>query len=198
MIPWWAKRKAATHAATTESILKQVVQQMVQGPKGDTGATGAKGDTGNQGVKGDTGTKGDKGDTGTQGIQGVSGAPWNPGTPVAMTPVFGTPRQAVDPAKPAFISINLRSAYSVTVASTQQDVIELRIGATTTGLADGTGGIVAGKWETSLTGIALTVGMSIIQGSPLCAFLPAGWYFCLRRVTTGTSTIVSAISQPAT
>ena len=52
----------------------------VEGPKGDTGATGAqgpKGDTGAQGPKGDTGAQGatgPKGDTGAQGDTGATGA----------------------------------------------------------------------------------------------------------------------------
>lgn len=51
----------------------------VQGPKGDTGATGPqglqgpKGDTGATGAQGPKGDKGDKGDTGDQGPQGLKG-----------------------------------------------------------------------------------------------------------------------------
>jgi len=61
----------------------------LQGPKGDTGATGpqgpkgATGATGPQGPKGATGAtgpQGPKGDTGATGPQGPSGSPWGGGT----------------------------------------------------------------------------------------------------------------------
>ncbi|MGM9600649.1 MAG: BppU family phage baseplate upper protein, partial [Faecousia sp.] len=55
----------------------------IQGPKGDTGATGPQGPTGDKGDIGPQGPKGDKGDTGTQGPKGDTGAS-------GYTPVRGT------------------------------------------------------------------------------------------------------------
>lgn len=46
----------------------------LQGPKGDTGATGPKGDTGPKGATGAQGIKGDTGAIGPQGIKGDTGA----------------------------------------------------------------------------------------------------------------------------
>ena len=49
----------------------------MQGPKGDTGATGPqgpKGDKGDTGPQGPQGPKGDTGDTGAQGPKGDTGA----------------------------------------------------------------------------------------------------------------------------
>ena len=45
----------------------------IQGPKGETGATGERGPQGPQGTKGDTGPKGATGPQGLQGVQGVQG-----------------------------------------------------------------------------------------------------------------------------
>lgn len=47
--------------------------QGIQGPKGDTGATGPQGPQGIQGPKGDTGPQGPKGDQGIQGPKGDTG-----------------------------------------------------------------------------------------------------------------------------
>lgn len=129
-------------------------------------------------------------------LKGDPGTAYNAGTPVAIAPVFGTPRQADNPLKTAWLTVMLKTDYTVTVAGAFADVIELRIGATATGLADGSGGIAVQSWETSFTGIALTVGTGIKQRSPICCLIPAGWYFCLRRVSGTNATIVASFSQP--
>ena len=67
-----------------------------QGPKGDTGATGPQGpkgstgETGPQGPKGDTGDQGPKGETGATGARGATG-PTGPAGPQGVkgdTPAF--------------------------------------------------------------------------------------------------------------
>jgi hypothetical protein len=88
----------------------------------------------------------------------------------------------------------LESNYLTTLAGTSADEVEIRIGSTNA-VATGGGNQVA-TWKTSLTGIALTVGMGIIQRSPVAFMLPAGWYFSVRRLSGTTATIVSTLAQP--
>ena len=55
------------------TISKGTVGAGLQGPKGDTGATGVAGPKGDTGITGSTGGVGPKGDTGTTGSTGVAG-----------------------------------------------------------------------------------------------------------------------------
>ena len=79
----------------------------LQGPKGDTGATGPmgatgpKGDKGDSGLKGDTGDSGPKGDTGPTGITGPTGPTGITG-PTGPTGVVGPtgPTGVVGPTGP--------------------------------------------------------------------------------------------------
>jgi len=177
-----------------------------QGLKGDTGATGSQGPIGLTGATGPQGPKGDKGDTGNTGPQGVvgptgatgstgaAGVGIAPSAPAAMTVTFATAYQASDNSKAAHINVMLESNYLTTLAGTSADEVEIRIGPTNA-VATGGGNPVA-TWKTSLTGIALTVGMGIIQRSPVAFMLPAGWYFSVRRLSGTTATIVSTLAQP--
>lgn len=115
--------------------------------------------------------------------------------PVSVTPAFGTAYQATVPTKPSFISAMIDTAYTVTVASTLQDTVELRIGPNQAQVAAGTGGFVAATFRASLTGIALVIGMALGQRNQLTAMLPAGWYYSLRRVQGTTATVTSATDQ---
>jgi hypothetical protein len=174
-----------------------------QGVKGDTGATGSQGPIGLTGAQGAKGDKGDTGSTGPQGATGAIGATGPagangvgvaPGAPAAMTVAFATAYQAADNTKAAHINVMLESNYLTTIAGTSSDEVEIRIGSTNA-VATGGGNQVA-TWKTSLTGIALTVGMGIIQRSPVAFMLPAGWYFSVRRLSGTTATIVSTLAQP--
>lgn len=185
-----------------------------QGAKGDQGNTGATGSTGAQGATGPQGPKGDVGDTGPQGSQGPTGATGpagakgdtgatgatgpqgtglSPGTPATITVSFNTGTRPTDTTKPYVISVTIDAAYSIAVAGTVADVCELWIGpASTIGT---TGGTLVSSWKASLTGILTLVGAGIGVRSPLQAIIPAGWYFAIRRTTTGTATIQSATYQ---
>lgn len=134
-----------------------------------------------------TNVKGAKGDPGTTVL---------PGSPVARTLAFGTVYQATNNAKPAFVSVVIDTSYSVTLASTQADTVELRVGSSATGLADGTGGYGVASFRSSLTGILLVVGLGSGDRGQLAYTLPAGWFFCVRRVSGTIATIVSAFDQP--
>lgn len=173
-----------------------------QGPKGDTGATGPKGDTGAVGPKGDTGATGAKGDTGATGPKGDTGATGaagvglSPGIPADKTVAIGTAYQADVSAKVNFLCVTVDSAYSITVAGTQSDELELRIGPDAS-VASG-GGYQAGTAKWSLTGLAVTIGMGIGDRTPMPILLPAGWFFAVRRLSGTTATIKACKLQPLT
>lgn len=164
------------------------------GPTGPAGATGAKGDTGDTGAQGATGSAGAQGAVGATGPAGPAATPAGPAD---ITPVIGTPQQAADPSKAAFISVMIEAAYTVTLASTQSDTVELRIGSSSTNLlrtSTPTGKVVA-SFKASLTGILASVGTGIIQRNQLVAELPIGWYWGLRRVAGSVAAVVSATEQ---
>lgn len=129
-----------------------------------------------------------------RGDQGIAG-PSTVGTPNARTPVFGTAYQATDNTKPSFVSAMIDAAYTVTVASTLSDTVELRIGPVQTTVANGTGGTAVATFRASLTGIALVIGLGLGQRNQLSALLPAGWWWAIRRVAGTTATITSATDQ---
>lgn len=131
---------------------------------------------------------------GDQGLTGPAG-PNTIGSPNARTPVFGTAYQATDNTKPSFISVMIDTAYTVTVASTLADTVELRIGPVQTTVANGTGGFVAATFRASVTGIALVIGLGIGQRNQLTSLLPTGWWWALRRTAGTTATITSATDQ---
>lgn len=128
-------------------------------------------------------------------LAGKMDAPLVVGSPNALSPAFGTAYQAANPAKPSFISVMIDTAYTVTVASTQADTVELRIGSNSTQVAAGTGGFVAATFRSSLTGIALALGLGVGQRNQLTAMLPTGWFYALRRTQGTAATITSATDQ---
>lgn len=149
------------------------------------------------GAPGKDGTNGANGTNGSPGARGLPGTPFTPATPAVINPVFGTAYQAADPTKPALISIMTRATYSITVAATYTDTVELRIGPDAASAANATAGsIKVAEAIFGITGIALAVGMGLDQENQLVATLPIGWYFAVRR-TNGTRAIISnSVSQP--
>lgn len=156
----------------------------------------AEGITGAAGPAGPKGDKGDPGTNGTNGSNGAPGTPFNLGTPVAISPVFATPAQAVDNTKPAHISVMIRCAYSVVAIGTLSDVVELWIGATSSAANGGAGGIKVAQASFGVTTVLGLVGLGIVQENQLMANLPVGWYYSVRRTTGTTAAINSAVSQP--
>lgn len=118
-----------------------------------------------------------------------------PGAPSARTVVFGTAYQATDKTKTALISVMVETIYTVTLAGTQSDTVELRVGPDAATVANGTGGTAIATFKSSLTGIAVSIGMSNTQRNQLSALIPPNWYFCLRRVTGTTATVQGAFDQ---
>lgn len=150
----------------------------------DNGAIGA---TGPAGPAGPTGPQGVAGTNGTNGV-GAS-----PGNAAPMTIAFATAYQAPDATKSAFISIMIETAYSTSVAGTQTDEVEVRIGADNA-VATG-GGVRVGTVKTSLTGIAVTVGMGTTDRSQVAVMLPPGWFFSVRRLSGTIATINATFIQ---
>lgn len=120
----------------------------------------------------------------------------NPGAPVARSISFGTAYQATDPTKPAAIYATVETTYTITIAGTQQDTVEIRVGTDATTVANGTSGTAVDSFRSSLTGVALTIGMGQVQRGPLVAIIPVGGYFALRRVVGSNASIISCVEQP--
>lgn len=129
-----------------------------------------------------------------RGSAGATGPAATPGTPVPRSLSYATAYQASDNTKPAMVTAMIQTSYTISVAGSQEDVVDLVIGSTNA-VASGTGTVVA-SFRASLTGIALTVGMAQISRNQLSALLPAGWFFALRRTTGTNATITSAFDQP--
>lgn len=188
-------------------------------PRGNPGLNGSNGTNGTNGTNGSAATVA-VGSTAT-GAPGSAASVTNVGTPNAATlnftiprgdvgpagpttigvpnvrsPAFGTAYQATDNTKPSFISAMIDTAYTVTVASTISDTVELRIGPVQATVANGTGGTAVATFRASVTGIALAIGLGIGQRNQLSAMLPTGWWFALRRIAGTTATISSATDQP--
>lgn len=138
--------------------------------------------------------QGAAGAAGSNGANGAAGVGVSPAAPAAMTVAFATAYQVADPLKAAHINIMIESAYTTTIAGTSADEVEIRIGSTNA-VATGGGSQVA-TWKTSLTGIALTVGLGLIQRNPVSFMLPPGWFFAVRRLSGTTATIISTAAQP--
>lgn len=135
-----------------------------------------------------------RGDVGATGSTGPAG-PSTVGAPNTLTRSFDTAYQATDNTKPSWVSVMIDTAYSITVAGTQADTVELRIGSTSTGLVAGSSGTAVATFRASLTGIALTIGLGLGQRNQLGSLLPAAWWYAVRRVAGSTATISSATDQ---
>lgn len=118
------------------------------------------------------------------------------GAPTARSVAAATAYQATDKTKPAIVTLNVASTAALTLTGGQTHTAELLIGPTAASVT-GTSptGTAIARYSNSNTG-ALTIGLAIstIDGKPITASLPAGWYFALR-IVSGTVTIVSAFDQ---
>lgn len=162
-----------------------MISPMDDGKDGTNGTNGAPGTNGTNGAPGTAGTPG------TNGANGTNGTSWAAGTPVAASPVLGTAYQAT---VASLVSVMTRATYSITLAATLTDTVELRIGPDAT-VATG-GGTKVAEAIFGLTGIAVSIGMGIDQENQLTALVPAGWYWSVRRTAGTRAVIASAITQP--
>lgn len=155
-----------------------------QGVKGDTGATGA------QGPKGDAGAQGATGSTGSTGPAGPQGVGLSPGAYTSQSVSFATAYRPADTTKPYMVSVMIDATYTIAVAGTVGDTVELWIGSATTVAT--TGGSKAASWRAQLTGVLTLVGAGTGQRGQLSALVPAGYYFAVRRTAGTTATISEA------
>lgn len=130
---------------------------------------------------------------GAAGAAGPQGVGASPGNAAQMTVEFATAYQAPDVTKSAFISIMIETAYSTSVAGTQTDEVEVRIGEDNA-VASG-GGVRVGTVKSSLTGVAATDGMGATDRSQVAVMLPPGWFFSVRRLSGTIATINEAFIQ---
>ena len=130
-------------------VLVSVSTSGLQGPKGDTGATGPQGiqgpegDTGATGPQGPQGIQGPKGDTGATGPQGPAGAD---ATPIAAI------GYAIDGGGAVITTGLLPNGLRIPFACTINSV---------TLIADQTGSIVVDIWKDSFANFPPTVADSI-------------------------------------
>lgn len=126
------------------------------------------------------------------GPRGPAG-PTSVGTAAAMALAFATAYQANDPTKPAFVTVHITSTAQLTLSGGQTHTAELVIGPTNQ-VASGVGTVV-GRYTNANTG-TLTIGLGInnTATNPLCAVLPAGWFFAIRSIA-GAPAIVSSFCQ---
>lgn len=160
----------------------------LQGLKGDTGAQGQTGLTGQQGAQGMQGIQGLKGDTGNQGVAGINSF----SIPTIRTPIAkATAYQALNPLKPAIITITLNATSNSTLTIATNNAANIIIGSTMA-VATGTGTIV-GKYNNTLSvGVLVSTGIA----NTYTVALPIGWYFAILNAsgTTGV-TIDSVLDQ---
>lgn len=188
--------------------------QGVQGPQGPEGIQGPKGDPGPQGVQGftglqgNTGATGPQGDTGPQGVQGIKGdrgdqgAAGSPGaTGPGLLPVSRTnPTVVIGTAylpstvNPVDVAVMVEITQSLTVLGTLVDEVGLFVGGSGVGTS---GGTEVESTLSSITGIAITVGMGQKQRVPLRARLAPGEYFALRQLQ-GSGTRVTVVKASYT
>jgi len=162
--------------------------QGIAGPKGDTGERGLQGLKGDTGAQGQQGIQGVKGDTGSQGVAGVNSF----SLPTLRTPINkATAYQALNPSKPAIITITLNAVSNATLTIATNNSANILIGATNA-VSTGTGTVV-GKYNNTLSiGVLVSTGIA----NTYTINLPVGWFFAIVN-TNGTTgvTIDSVVDQ---
>lgn len=113
--------------------------------------------------------------------------------PSSMAVSFGTAYQSPDTTYSTVVSIMIETTYTITIANTQADEVELRVGPDATSVANGSGGNSVASFKSSLTGIALSVGMGTVNRQQMVGFIPPSWYFAVRRLV-GSVAIIQAAS----
>lgn len=135
--------------------------------------------------------------TGATGAQGIGLAP---GTGITTAVTLGTSFRATDTTKPHFLSVMIDVAYSITLAATLADVVELWVGPVSADVASGNTATAkrVASFRSSLTGIAVSIGMGSGDRRQLTWLVPPGHYCAVRRTTGTTATISEVFMQPLT
>lgn len=106
-------------------------------------------------------------------------------TAISPLPALGTAYQVT---KTSNLSVVVEASYTVTLASTMEDIIELRVGTdSNVGAATNPSGVVVASWRASFTGMA--------DRAQLTAIVPGSMYWALRRTKGTARTVVSAVIQ---
>jgi len=134
------------------------------------------------------------------GNTGAPGVGLSPGTAISTAVTLGAAFRATDTTKSHFLSVMIDVAYSITVAAALADVVELWVGPVAADVAAGntTTAKRVASFRSSLTGIALSVGMGSGDRGQLTWLVPAGHYCAVRRTTGTTATISEVFMQPLT
>lgn len=136
--------------------------------------------------------RGDVGATGSTGATGPAG-PASIGAPTTRTLSLATAYQCTDNTKPCFVTVNITSTASFSLAGGTTNSADVLLGSTN-GVAGGTGTVV-GKYSNSVTGtIAVGLNMNSVYAGQYTMMVPSGWYVAIRQ-TAGTVTITSAFDQ---
>lgn len=134
------------------------------------------------------------------GATGAQGVGLSPGAAITTSVTLGTAFRAAETAKPHFLSVMIDVAYSITVAAALADVVELWVGPVSADVASGNTATAkrVASFRSSLTGIALSVGMGSGDRGQLTWIVPPGHYCAVRRTTGTTATISEVFMQPMT
>lgn len=106
---------------------------------------------------------------------------------------MATAYQALDPTKPAIVTVTVTSTSSVSLSGAVSNAASILIGSSSTLVSSS--GIAIGTYENVLGG-TLVAGLNM-SNKATCSyvvFLPAGWYFAIKQTGTGVS-VVSAFEQ---
>lgn len=134
------------------------------------------------------------------GATGAQGVGLSPGTGITTAVTLGVAFRATDTTKPHFLSVMIDVAYSITLAATLADVVELWVGPVSADVASGNTATAkrVASFRSSLTGIAVSIGMGSGDRGQLTWLVPAGHYCAVRRTTGTTATISEVFMQPLT
>lgn len=127
-------------------------------------------------------------------VAGIDQSMWlDFGWPQTRVLAPATDYQALDPTRPAIISITCKATSNLTLLVGQTASIELSIGPAA--LTCGGAGLLLATWTNGNTG-ALTIGINTNQtiGSPFGFLLPVGGHFILC-VTSGGPYTITAVDQ---
>lgn len=115
------------------------------------------------------------------------------GSPSSRSVSLSTAYQATTNTKPAFVTLNLSSTASLSIAGGSTNTATVLIGSTS-GVASGSGTTIA-TYTNSLTG-TLVVGLAVNTNSvqTVSFALPQGWYFAVIQ-SSGTVSVTSAFDQ---
>lgn len=113
------------------------------------------------------------------------------GIPTSKTVAFATAYQAANSAKPAIISVLIDTTVTVGIGAPTTNTVEMITGPTNA-VAGGTGALTD-RYRNDLSVTLISLGFT--GSNKLTAFLPAGYWFAVRRTVGTGSSVNSAFEQ---